>query len=277
MLTIACGKGEIRGGAVLDGGNVDARRGVGAGGATSSGGTSTSTGGIGGIANLGGASSTGGAVVVGTSGGATDSGTATPTRDAATSAEPDAGKPCVTAGTELCDDFESGQIDGAKWETPKPSDGVSVVVDREHAHGGNYALHIHGVAGQINNGVLAESATFPAQSNSFYARILAYGTPSFEFGPWANTKAVPSEWVCLELFEDGSDPSTERRKVWVDDRELTELESDSAKAAGTGHPNHEPGMFDHVTVGLWEFHPSPTLTDMWVDDVRVSSEKIGCK
>jgi hypothetical protein len=48
-------------------------------------------------------------------------------------------------------------------------------------------------------------------------------------------------------------------------------------AGGTAHPNHAPPAFDKVSVGLWEFHPSPTLTDMWVDDVRVSSQKIGCK
>jgi hypothetical protein len=29
-------------------------------------------------------------------------------------------------------------------------------------------------------------------------------------------------------------------------------------------------------VGLGEFHPNPDLTDIWFDDVRVSSTKIGC-
>ena len=48
------------------------------------------------------------------------------------------------------------------------------------------------------------------------------------------------------------------------------------KAGGADHPNHRPGTFDHVTFGLWEFHPSPNLTDMWFDDVRVSSQRIGC-
>jgi len=28
---------------------------------------------------------------------------------------------------------------------------------------------------------------------------------------------------------------------------------------------------------LCALHPSPNLTDMWFDDVRVSSAKIGCK
>ncbi|HEX4336602.1 MAG TPA: hypothetical protein VH062_11850 [Polyangiaceae bacterium] len=270
---------------------------------------------------------------VGGSIGASPAAGGTTSRDASA---PDAGmagkdagpaKPlCVTAGTELCDDFESGHIDAARWQSPKPSNGVTLTVDDVHAHGGKYAVHIHGVADQINNGVLAENVTFPAKNNSFYARIFAYfhpdlpaapggdfhtgfivgsgknalgdvqagmgliggekqflgysifyGSPSYEFGPWANTHAMPERWTCLELFENGANPATEIRKVWVDDKELTELESDSAKAAGSEHPNHQSPTFDHVTVGLWEFHPSPTLTDMWVDDVRVSSSKIGCK
>ena len=238
--------------------------------------------------------------------------------------EADAGT-CVTAGTELCDDFESGRIDPAKWTMPAPSSGVIVTLDGQHAHSGRYAVHVHGVAGQINKGMLAESVTFPAKDNSFYARIFAYftpalpqmdggdfhtgfivgsgqndkgnvetgmgliggatqflgysifyGSPSYEFGPWSSTKVAPGRWICMELFENGSNPASEVRRVWVDDTELTDLRSDSAMAAGTSHPNHLPPTYDRVSVGLGEFHPSPDLTDMWLDDVRVSSAKIGC-
>jgi hypothetical protein len=286
------------GGALIDaGGETPGAGGVSASGGVSSGGRAASSGGAAGEAG-----------------------------DAGTAGAAGSGAACVTAGTELCDDFESGHIDSKKWQTPKPSNGVTVTLDDSRAHSGKYSVHVHGVADQINNGVLAESVTFPAKNNSFYARIFAYfypdlpaapngdfhtgfivgsgknelgdvqagmgliggakqylgysifyGAPSFEFGPWANTKAVPREWTCLELWENGSSPDTEVRKVWVNDKELTELESDSAKAGGTDHPNHRSPTFDKVTVGLWEFHPSPTLTDMWVDDVRVSSSKIGCK
>ena len=47
-------------------------------------------------------------------------------------------------------------------------------------------------------------------------------------------------------------------------------------AAAGQHPNHLPPKFDTVWFGLWEYHPIPTLSDMWIDDVRVSSHKIGC-
>ncbi len=47
---------------------------------------------------------------------------------------------CVTAGTELCDDFESGRIDPTKWTMPAPSSGVTVTLDGQHAHSGRYAV-----------------------------------------------------------------------------------------------------------------------------------------
>jgi len=79
----------------------------------------------------------------------------------------------------------------------------------------------------------------------------------------------------VEIFEDGSDPKTEIRQVWVDDMELTELKTDSAKAAG-GQSNHLPPKWASVSFGIWEYHPIPVLSDMWIDDIRVSSKKIGC-
>ena len=81
---------------------------------------------------------------------------------------------------------------------------------------------------------------------------------------------------CGLLHEDGSDASTESREIWVDDQLLPELSSSSASAAGTTNANHRPPTFDLLSVGLSEFFMTPTLTDMWVDDVRVSSSKIGC-
>jgi hypothetical protein len=57
--------------------------------------------------------------------------------------------------------------------------------------------------------------------------------------------------------------------------EAKELASDSAKSSG-GNANHLPPKFDKISYGVTEYHPIPTLTDMWIDDIRVSSNKIGC-
>jgi hypothetical protein len=102
-----------------------------------------------------------------------------------------------------------------------------------------------------------------------------YAAPKFEFGPSSKSIIIANQWLCVELFEDGSNPTTEIRRVWVDDQELTELRTDSAMAAG-GQTNHLPPKWASVSFGIWEYHPIPTLSDMWIDDVRVSGQKIGC-
>ena len=104
-----------------------------------------------------------------------------------------------------------------------------------------------------------------------------YGPPFYQFGPSSATRATPNSWTCLELHEDGSSASTEVRQVWLNDQELTELHTDSATVAGTSNDNHRSPALDLVSVGLGEFFATPSLTDMWVDDIRVSSAKIGCQ
>jgi hypothetical protein len=113
-------------------------------------------------------------------------------------------------------------------------------------------------------------------AKQFLGYSIFFADPKYEFGPWSKTLITPNQWLCVELFENGSDPTTEVRQVWVDDKELTDLRSNSAMAAAGQHPNHLPPKFDTVWFGLWEYHPIPTLSDMWIDDVRVSSKKIGC-
>jgi hypothetical protein len=302
--------------------------GAGGGFATGSGGAGGSNG-TAGSDNAGGASGSSGAAGSGTSGssGAAGSGGASGSSGAAgASGAADGGlSDCVTAGTELCDDFESGQLDAKKWKTNKPTGSASITLDALHVHSGQYAVHIKVVPGQQTTAMITESVTFPTASNSFYARMFAYfspdipaapsgdfhtgflmgsgnnnlgncqaavgligsakqflgysiffANPKYEFGPWSATKVTPNQWLCIELFEDGSNPATEVRQIWVNGTELTDLRSSSAMAAGNQNPNHLPPKFDLVSFGLWEYHPIPTLSDMWIDDVRVSSKKIGC-
>ncbi|HEY5372471.1 MAG TPA: hypothetical protein VIK01_02245 [Polyangiaceae bacterium] len=37
-----------------------------------------------------------------------------------------------------------------------------------------------------------------------------------------------------------------------------------------------PPKFDKITYGVTEYHPIPTLPDLWIDDIPVSEGKIGC-
>jgi hypothetical protein len=56
--------------------------------------------------------------------------------------------------------------------------------------------------------------------------------------------------------------------VWVNDKELPEQVSD--------YKDRKPPRFDLVSIGVLQYHPTPILTDVWIDDVRVSSARIGC-
>jgi hypothetical protein len=224
---------------------------------------------------------------------------------------------CVTAGTELCDDFESGALDPAKWKINRTANDT-VAVETGQAHSGRFAVHLKLVPGQNNHAQITEGVTFPAKSDAFYTRAFAYfapdiptgtggngyhmgfiygsgrnnlgvvqaglgsigpkdflgysiyfGPPFHEFGPWSPTTVTPNAWLCLELYESGGGGASETRQVWVNDTELTNLQS-----TYSGQP---PPAFDLVSIGIWQYDgATPTLSDVWIDDVRVSAQRIGC-
>jgi hypothetical protein len=92
--------------------------------------------------------------------------------------------------------------------------------------------------------------------------------PTFtEFGPDSSTMVVPQKWICLELMQ-GGDATTTHRRVWVDGNELPEQVSNFS--------DRPPPQFALMSIGVLQYHPTPTLTDVWVDDIRVSSARIGC-
>jgi hypothetical protein len=231
---------------------------------------------------------------------------------------------CITAGTELCDDFESGQLDPKIWKTKLGGPSPSVTVDTMHAHSGRYAAHAHVTPGQQSTAQLTEGVTFPAMADTFYTRIWAYfspdvmwpsnppdfhtgfiiaggnnnfghvelavganlspsssagpmhylgysiyrGPPYVEFGPRSNTAIVNLAWTCIELLESGQGGQAAVRKIWVDGVELAEQNNSFS--------GQKPPQFDLVSIGIWEYHPTPTLSDMWIDDIRVSSQRVGC-
>jgi hypothetical protein len=94
-----------------------------------------------------------------------------------------------------------------------------------------------------------------------------HGATFTEFGPDSTTQVVPMKWICLELME-GGDATTTSRRVWVDGVELKEQASNY-----TGRP---PPTFATMSIGVLQYHTTPILSDLWIDDVRVSSSPIGC-
>ncbi len=255
---------------------------------------------------------------------APDAGSADARTSDSEAAAQDAGLPCVTAGTELCDGFESGQLDRKVWQTVLNGPSPSITVDAAHVHTGQYALHLTVTPGQQSAAQITESVTFPATSDAFYTRIWAYvspgvmwpdsppdfhtgfivasgnndlghvdlavgtnlspssaagpmhylgysiyrGPPYDEFGPRSPTPVVNEAWTCIELFESGKGGKAAVRRIWADGTELPE-QNDT-------FDGQAPPQFDVVSIGIWEYHPTPSLSDMWIDDVRISSQRIGC-
>jgi hypothetical protein len=235
----------------------------------------------------------------------------------------DAAAACQTSGTELCEDFESGALDPKIW-IQHATTGGSLVVDKQHVHGGAYALHVKLTAGAQQSAQIQDAVTFPAMNNTFYTRAYFYFSPDLpadmmggfheayllatgnndlgfveaglgsagnkqyvgyseyygdgpdvhahgptftEFGPDSSTMVVPKTWICLELMQ-GGDATTTHRRVWVDGNELPEQVSDFSGRA--------PPQFSLMSIGVLQYHQTPTLTDVWIDDVRVSRARIGC-
>jgi hypothetical protein len=237
--------------------------------------------------------------------------------------------PCVTAGTELCDGFEIGQLDPKVWKVNLGGPSPTVTVDGLHAHSGKYAVHAKVTPGQQSTAQITESVTFPAADDGFYTRIWAYfspdvawpnnppdfhtgfiiaggnnglghvelavganlspssaagpmhylgysiyrGPPYDEFGPRSPTQVATLSWTCIELLESGAGGSSAVRRIWVDGTELPEQYDSFGVSSPMGQ---KPPQFDLVSIGIWEYHPTPSLSDMWIDDVRVSSQRIGC-
>jgi hypothetical protein len=239
-------------------------------------------------------------------------------------AEAGDGGSCFTSGTELCDGFESGQLDPTIWKTVLLGRSASVTVDGTHPHSGKYAVHVSVTPGQQSTAQITEGATFPATDDTFYTRIWVYispnvtwpsnppdfhtgfivasgrndlgpvdlavganlspgsaagpmhylgysiyhGPPYVEFGPRSPTQVVNGAWTCIELLESGKGGMAAVRRIWVDDTELAEQYSTFS--------GQKPPQLDRVSIGIWEYHPTPSLSDMWIDDVRVGSQRIGC-
>jgi hypothetical protein len=92
--------------------------------------------------------------------------------------------------------------------------------------------------------------------------------PTFtEFGPDSSTMMVPQQWICLELMQ-GGDTTTTHRRVWVDGKELPEQVSNFS--------DRPPPTFSLMSIGVLQYHQTPLLSDVWVDDIRVSSARVGC-
>jgi hypothetical protein len=106
------------------------------------------------------------------------------------------------------------------------------------------------------------------------------GTDNGPTGDWTNlagdngAKPVPVQsWVCLEWMWKGD---TNEGKLWWDGVEHPSLATSPSKHGGSGTWALPP--FDSMWVGWWLYQedPVPDHYDVWIDEVAVDYERIGC-
>lgn len=93
-------------------------------------------------------------------------------------------------------------------------------------------------------------------------------------GDWTNwnpaAPAVSGRWLCLEWEIRASDTSI---RVWIDGTAHPELTVDPQS-----RPNLVFPTFDRVWFGWWLYQsgPTPDQFDVWLDDVVLSTTRVGC-
>jgi hypothetical protein len=113
--------------------------------------------------------------------------------------------------------------------------------------------------------------------------LFGVGTDRGDTGDWTNLdadpngkpEAVPAKtWVCLEWKFDGSANETQ---FWWDGVEHPSLATSSTNHGGSKDPFILP-QFGSMWVGWWLYQAgtTPPSFDVWIDEVAVDYERIGC-
>lgn len=241
------------------------------GGRPGSGGTSGSNstggnGGNGGAGSSGGLSGSGGSSGTGGSGGAGGTGGDGGIADAGseTGGGPDTDGPAPAAcGGLLCEDFESGQIDTAKWSTTTANGGTFMLQQRIVAHG-KYAIQFHGNANlsQPDYAYLIWKSAPAEMAKHNFGRAYFYVTPkprSIDMGMiYGGTAGFPRP-TYLSIANHGSGWQFGFIKL-------------------SGMPGGEVQAYPRpdIPVGVWtclewEFNDQPTSMNVWVNSQMVGS------
>ncbi len=217
------------------------------------------------------------------------------------SAAPDgaAGGPsrCPGAGLLICENFESGKIDPTIWRI----DGSPEIVADKAARG-THSLHMHITPSALGSR-LRTTGIFPITNNTVYVRAFMYYSgaqlasnrhttlseginsrqryqlgiyqqrlhtnyngPEADAGPVSRSPFPGKDrWLCIEWMFDGS--ATSQVRVWVDGTEDTSLHL-------TGRTM---GPFSTLAVGAQQYGVDGATYDIWMDEVAVSTSRIGCQ
>ncbi|HVR64286.1 MAG TPA: hypothetical protein VMU50_20440, partial [Polyangia bacterium] len=244
----ACGGGGVVPAAGGSGGHGGAASGSGGAAGTGSGGTAP--GGTGGASGSGGASGTGGENLPGDAG-----------PDGGAASDADAAAPGACAGL-FCEDFESGQIDPAKWSTPTANGATFMLQQKVVAHG-KYAVQFHGNAGlaQADYAYLIWKNAPAAMAKHNFGRAYFYVTPkphSIDMGMvFGGTAGFPKP-TYLSIAN-----------------HATGWQLGFIKLSG-GQGEVQAYLKPDIPVGVWsclewEFNDQPTSINVWIDGQPIGS------
>lgn len=102
------------------------------------------------------------------------------------------------------------------------------------------------------------------------------GGPTGDWTRWKETAvAEPQKWVCLEWQLDATDNAV---RVFIDGIAKPEMTVSTKNHDGTQTQDFVFPKFDRMTFGWWLYQAgsTPPQFDMWLDDIALSTTRIGC-
>ncbi len=187
-----------------------------------------------------------------------------------TDAGSDAGPPGC-AGL-VCEDFESGHVDSAKWDLV--ASGGTVAVQQQRVAHGKYAAQLHGLAGPSDDWALLLVKNVPAalKGATTYGRIYLYAGAemtstihvqlAFAGRDGAGTATGPAPFTKLRYLETAL--NTGRWQQGFDLLDVSPLVEEVSYST-----NHIPT--DRWACLEWKFEDQPDRVTVWLDGAQVAT------
>jgi hypothetical protein len=216
------------------------------------------------------------------------------------------GTGCAAGAAFFCEDFEALPVGTAAATNGWRPEGT-LSIDSQVAQGSR-SLHLQPNGGQFSRIVLN---SFAPPNNSFFGRMKVFvqqfptgssgehvrpiggqfisdgngantywgvGSDGGATGDW--TKWEPrvltenARWICMEWQMSAADNSV---RVFIDGTERPELAVSTNSHGGGGSPFTFP-TFNSIWLGWWNFQggTTPAQFNVWLDDIVLSSQRVGC-
>jgi hypothetical protein len=149
----------------------------------------------------------------------------------------------------------------------------------------------HGATFKARYADATDTAPFTADKLDWYETGLGHGTyetiwhkpqPPSGLPEWemiSNTKVTLNQWFCEEwLFDgvNGTNPEAAEPRMWIDGTELMFPDKHIYPGGAPKPPFTKAANFILIEVGLIMYHPLTAATDLWMDDLVIGPERIGC-